>query len=50
MINKNKQLNIKLSAAEMANLKKKTHELKFSSVSEYVRFIIINVEVEVKIK
>lgn len=50
MIYKNKQINIKLSKEELSEIKHKSKLLKFATVSEYVRFVILNASVEVKAK
>ena len=47
MINKNKQLNIKLSKEEYDQIIKKSTELKFNSISEYARFVLLNSKIEV---
>jgi predicted DNA binding CopG/RHH family protein len=47
MIIKNKQINIKVSESELNQIKEKTKQLKFNTVSEYIRFIILNAKVEV---
>lgn len=48
MIIKSKQLNVKLSPEEYKELVKKSKELKFNSISEYARFVLLNAVVEVR--
>lgn len=49
MINKSKQINIKVSVEELEEIQNKTDNLRFKSVSEYIRFVILNCEVKVKV-
>lgn len=50
MIHKNRQLNIKLSDAELSQLKGKIKKFRFSTISEYARFVLLNSEIQVKVK
>lgn len=48
LIDKNKQINIKISDHEKSIIEKKSKTYGFASISEYVRFVSLNSTIEVK--
>ena len=50
LIDKNKQINIKISSREKEIIEQKSKKYGFCTISEYVRFVSLNSIIEVIIK
>ena len=49
-MNKTKLINFRITEGEKELLQKKSDELHFKSVSEYIRFVVLNTNTRVEIK